>query len=151
MAPGRVISKCHVLGGWQYVRHMMPLTILFVLIVDHTAVVYSPTPLASVTSSSTHRLVMGAWKPIRRANVVDRRPVIKDHIDLPPGFGSVVEWTVHDLNGREVDRGRSVIPETGERVFRWTPDAGRRTQFVLITLRDEHGQYVRGTVVVVPN
>lgn len=130
---------------------MMPLTILFVLMVDHTTVVYSPTPFASVTRSATHQLVMGAWKPIRRATVVDQRSVVKDHVTLPPGFGQVVTWMVHDLNGRELDRGKTSIPETGDRIFRWTSDDGRRTMVVAITLRDEHGQYVRATVVVVPN
>lgn len=136
----------------------MPLIILLALIVDHEVVIHTPMPLASVMRSATHRLVVGAWKPPTRAGAIDRRTVIKDHIDLPPTFGSEVRWTVHDLNGREIDRGHTSIPETGERTYRWTPDDGRRTSddarrtlVVAVTLHDEHGQYLRGLIVVVPN
>lgn len=121
------------------------------MIVDHTVVVHMPMPLASVTRSATHRLLIGAWKAPVRAGALDRNVVIKDRIDLPPTFGSEILWSVHDLNGREIDRGHTTIPETGDRTFRWTLDAGRRTMIVAVTLRDEHGQYLRGMVVIVPN
>lgn len=129
----------------------MPLTILLAMITDHAVVVHKPMPLASVARSATHRLLIGAWKPPVRAGALDRHVLIKDHLDLPPTFGSKIMWTIHDLNGRELDRGSTTIPETGERIFRWTPDDGRRTMVVAVTLNDEHGQYHRGLVVIVPN